>query len=83
LSLEEIATRANVSHERVAELTELGLLETRGGRYAENDVGRVSVIESLVGEGVPAEELAQAARSGAVSFSWFDGVLPPAPVLGE
>jgi adenylate cyclase len=80
---EELASRANVSVERVDELTELGLLEPAGDRYVAADVGRIAVVESLVGAGVPLEDLVRTAASGVVSLAWFEGVLPPSPPLGE
>ncbi len=79
----EIASRAGVTVERISELVGLGLLDATDGSFAPEDVGRVGVIEALVAEGVPIEEMAGAARSGVVSFGWFGGLLPPTPTLSD
>jgi hypothetical protein len=34
-----------------------------------------------VSKGISLEDLARASEEGVVSFSWFDGVLPPPPQL--
>jgi len=81
LGADELARSAGVTPERVAELTDLGLLEAAEGRYVAADVGRLNVVEALAGEGLPLEDLAQASRAGVVSLGWFEGVLPPAPAL--
>ena len=47
------------------------------------DVGRIAVVEALVGAGVPLMELAETAAAGVVSLAWFEGVLPPSPELGD
>jgi adenylate cyclase len=80
---DELASRAGVSPERVDELARLGLLEADGDRFAVADVGRIAVVEALVGAGVPLADLAETASSGVVSLAWFDGVLPPSPELGD
>lgn len=46
------------------------------------DVGRIAVVEALVGAGVPLADLARTAAAGIVSLAWFEGVLPPSPELG-
>ncbi len=76
---DELASRANVTPERVDELTGLGLLEPDGDRHVVADVGRVAVIEALVEAGVPLDDLVKTAAAGVVSLAWFEGVLPPSP----
>jgi adenylate cyclase len=83
LDAARLASRAGVTVERIEALTELHLLEPVGGRYALDDIGRVSVVEAMVGEGIELEDLAKATIDGAVSLAWFGGVLPPAPPLTE
>ncbi|HTG48004.1 MAG TPA: adenylate/guanylate cyclase domain-containing protein [Actinomycetota bacterium] len=83
IGLDELASRANVAPERVRELARLGLLEANGDHYEASDVGRIAVVEALVGAGVPLEDLAETAAAGVVSLAWFDGVLPPSPPLRD
>lgn len=80
LGADELARSAGVTPERVAELTNLGLLEPVDGRYVAADVGRLNVVEALAGEGLPMD-LVRASRAGLVALGWFEGVLPPAPAL--
>jgi adenylate cyclase len=80
---DELALRANVTPERVDELAGLGLLESEADRYVEADVGRIAVVEALVGAGVPLADLVETAAAGIVSLAWFEGVLPPSPALGD
>jgi adenylate cyclase len=81
LDARTLASRAGVAVERVEELTGYGLLSPEDGRYSLDDIGRVGVIEAVLGEGIAVEELAQAASAGVVSLAWFEGVLPPVPTL--
>ncbi len=79
---DELASRANVTRERVDELAKLGLIEAHGDRFVAADVGRIAVVEALVGSGVPLADLVETAAAGVVSLAWFEGVLPPSPPLG-
>lgn len=81
LTAEDLASRAGVTADRIEELTRLRLLAPEDGRYSLDDVGRVGVVEAVVGEGIAVEELARAADAGVVSLAWFGGVLPPVPTL--
>ncbi len=65
------------------ELSGLGLLEPEGDRFVVADVGRIAVVEALVGAGVPLTDLVETAAAGIVSLAWFEGVLPPSPPLGD
>jgi adenylate cyclase len=80
---DELASRAKVTPERVDELAALGLLEPDGDGFVAADVGRITVVEALVGAGVPLADLGATVASGVVSLAWFEGVLPPSPDLGE
>ena len=80
---DELASRANVTRERVDELAKLGLLEAHGDRFVATDVGRIAVVEALVCAGVPLADLVETAAAGIVSLAWFEGVLPPSPELGD
>jgi adenylate cyclase len=83
IARDELASRANVTPDRVDELAKLGLLEADGDRFVVADVGRIAVVEALVGAGVPLDDLVETAAAGVVSLAWFEGVLPPSPELGE
>lgn len=72
-----------MTRERVVELAKLGLIEAHGDRFEAADVGRIAVVEALVGEGVPLEDLVETVAAGVVSLAWFEGVLPPSPPLGD
>jgi adenylate cyclase len=74
---------ANVPRERVDELAKLGLLEAHGDRFVAADVGRIAVVEALVGAGVPLTDLVETAAAGVVSLAWFEGVLPPCVQHGD
>ena len=80
---DELASRANVTPERVDELARLGLLEPEGDRFVAADVGRIAVVEALVGAGVPLDDLVENVAAGVVSLAWFEGVLPPSPPLRD
>jgi hypothetical protein len=66
---DELASRANVAPERVDELARLGLLEPDGDRFVVADVGRIAVVEALVGAGVPLADLVETAATGIVSLA--------------
>jgi adenylate cyclase len=83
LTAAELAERTGVTVGRLEQLAGLGLIEPSGNGYSVSDVGRVAVVEAILGEGIAIEELARAARDGVVSFSWFGGVLPPVPTLHD
>lgn len=78
ISGDALAEAAMVSREKIGRFTESGLLQQLDdGGYAPTDTGRVRIIEELTSKGVPLEALAAAVRDGAVSLSWFGGILPP------
>ena len=80
---DELASRANVSPERVDELAKLGLLEPGDDGFVPADVGRIWVVEALLGAGVPLDDLVETVDAGIVSLAWFEGVLPPSPPLSD
>ncbi|MGF1618379.1 MAG: adenylate/guanylate cyclase domain-containing protein [Acidimicrobiia bacterium] len=79
--LSQLVREANTTTDRVEELILLALLDVDDDGFSPADVGRVRVIEQLVSKGISLEDLARASEAGVVSFSWFDGVLPPPPQL--
>lgn len=84
LSIDQLASEAGVTPQRVQQLRQWGLVEEQqGGGFTRADVGRINVIEELTSKGIPVDELARASREGAVSFSWFGGILPPLPGLRD
>jgi adenylate cyclase len=83
IARDELASRANVTPERVDELARLGLLEPDDGRFVVADVGRISVVEALLEAGVPLNDLVATVEAGVVSLAWFGGVLPPSPERGS
>lgn len=78
LTEQELAGRARTTVERVREMAALGIVTAEAG-YDEDDLGRVVVVEALASGGVSLLDLASAVRAGALSLSWFGGVLPPVP----
>ena len=84
LSIIQVASEAGTTRERVEQFQTLGLVEEQeSGGFTSADVGRITVIDELISKGIPVEELARAVRQGAVSFSWFGGILPPPPGLRD
>lgn len=80
--LSQLVRESHTTTDRVEKLISLGLLDVdHDGGFSPADVGRVRVIDQLVSKGISLEDLARASEAGVVSFSWFDGVLPPPPQL--
>lgn len=77
LSLEELATRAEVDEGYVRRLIELGALEGGTGPepYGPSDVRRVQLLRSWEVAGFPAETLVDLVRAGELSVSWLDAAV--------
>ncbi|HET9202459.1 MAG TPA: adenylate/guanylate cyclase domain-containing protein [Acidimicrobiia bacterium] len=72
-SRQEVARRGGVDPGYVDRLVELGILKPdKGGAFSSGDVRKARWIHSLEEAGVPLEEMAEAVRSGALSFSFLD-----------
>src|SRR5215210_6649321 len=67
-----MARRAGVQPEDVDRLVELGILKPGTGDASAGDVRRARWVFSLVGAGVPLDDMAAAKRYGALSFSFLD-----------
>lgn len=77
LTRDELATRADVTPERVDELTDAGILRPGSDRrYVAGDVDRIRIIGAFTAAGVPVDALAAAVRSGAVSLAYYDQLHP-------
>jgi adenylate cyclase len=74
LSLEEVATEADVDAAYVRRLIELGALERRTGPggYGQSDVRRVELLRTWEAAGFPAEAVVDLVRAGELSISWLD-----------
>lgn len=84
IPLETLASRAGVAREEIDRHVELELVQPQeDGGYSPADVGRVRIINALSSRGIPLQALARAVEDGAVSFSWFDGILPPPVALRD
>lgn len=80
LSRNDLVFESQSDDELIGRLLECGLLAERDeGSFTLADVGRIRIIEQLLDRGIVVEDLARAVREGAVSFSWFEGILPPPP----
>jgi adenylate cyclase len=82
LGVEEIARRSGTTVERVRELVDLGILVPSGDAdrpFRGGDAMRVQLIEELEASGVPAERVAEAISSGALSLSYLDWFPGPSP----
>lgn len=67
----QLAGRAGVSVQRVAQLVSLGLLKPTLAGHDAGDLDRIRLIEAFAESGVPAEALARAQASGALSMDVY------------
>jgi adenylate cyclase len=72
LSVEEVASRADVDVEYVRRLAELGALEGQGDGYGEQDVHRVALLHAWEVAGLSPESILIAVRQGELSFSFLE-----------
>lgn len=72
-SRQEVARKGGVDTGYVDRLVELGILKPgRGDAFSPGDVRKARWIQSLEQAGVPLDEMAEAVRSGDLSFSFLD-----------
>ncbi len=72
-SRQEIARKGGVDSGYVDRLVDLGILSPgKGSVFSAGDVRKARWIQSLEQAGVPLEEMAEAVRAGALSFSFLD-----------
>jgi hypothetical protein len=72
-SRQEVARRAGVDIDYVDRLVELGILRPgTGDAFSPGDVRRARWVQSLERAGVPLDGMAEAVRTGALSFSFLD-----------
>ncbi len=86
LSLEELATEAEVDPGYVSRLTELGALEGKDGLqpFTQLDVRRVRLLRGWEEAGLSVEAIMGQVRSGNLSISWLDTpVMSRAPLVDE
>ena len=72
LGADELATLAQSTRARVAELEHAGLIRPGPDGYAVGDVHRIRLAEAFVEAGVAIEALANATEQGAISFAYYD-----------
>ena len=73
LSEEDVAERAGLDRAFVENLVRLGIIEPGdAGRYAESDVQRARILQTLEAAGLPLEGLSEAIRRGVLTLDFMD-----------
>lgn len=73
LSEEEVADRAGLDHAFVGDLIRFGIIEPDDeGGYADSDVQRARILQTLEAAGLPLEGLGEAIRRGVLSLDFMD-----------
>src|SRR6266576_1131400 len=73
ISEQEVAERAGVGHDYVAELVGLGVLAPAAdGTFSEGDARRARLYRGLERAGLPMDALVQALEHGDLSFAFLD-----------
>lgn len=83
-SVEELAIRAGVAPDRVAQLSKHGVIEQGDdGRFDAGDIHRVRLINSFEEAGVPLDALVEARSAGRISLAYYDELHPRPGALGS